>query len=97
MKVLQSLNVMECLVHWAAQFNSNIPAEFIEKSGLPQGEEQQSIQKLAAAHAVQIVSVRSLSLMASAQGIQRKISEMLRIVVVAGHEGVQPTGQPVER
>lgn len=67
----------------------------LQGSCLAQGQEEQSVQELAAADAVQVGFVRRLSLVAGTQSIKRYVSEVFRIVIIAGDERLQTARQAV--
>lgn len=74
--------------------NAALP-QGLQRSCLAQGQEEKGVQELAAADAVQVGFVRRLSLVASTQSIKRYVSEVFRIVIIAGDEGLQTARQPV--
>lgn len=62
---------------------------------LAQGQEEQSVEELAAADAVQVGFVRRLSLVAGAQGVKRYVSEVFRVVIVTRDECLQSACQTI--
>lgn len=70
--------------------------ESLELIRLAQSEEQKSVHKLSAAVVEEVGAVSSFPLVTGTKGVERKISEMLRIVVVARRKGIQPTSQTID-
>lgn len=96
MNVPEGANAMKRLVDWATKLNPDIPLEGLEHSSLAQCQEKQRVHELAAANGIEVWLVGHLPLMACAQGIERQISQMLRIVVVTGDESVEASSEPVD-
>lgn len=83
-----------CIRNTRPHYKAALP-QGLQSSRLAQGQEEQSIEELAAADAVQVGFVRRFSLVAGAQGIKRYVSEVFRIVIVTGDESLQAACQPV--
>lgn len=73
----------------------NIP-KCLEGSCLPQSQEQQRIQELPTAQSIHVRSIRTFSLIATTQRVQGDLAHVLRIIVLARHEGIQSTSQAVD-
>jgi len=73
---------------------SDVP-ERLERLRLAQRYKEQCVHKLAAANIIEVGLVSGLGLVASAKGVEREVSEMVRIVVVARDEGIEAAGEPI--
>lgn len=86
---------MQHAVDGPCQLDSNIPSEGLEHFRLFECLVEQSVEELAAAGAVEVGLIRHFALMSRAQGIHGNVSQVFGIVVFAGSESIQPTGEAI--
>lgn len=69
--------------------------ESLELLCFAQKEQQKSVHELAAAVAEEVLLISSFTLVTGTESVERNISEVLGIVVVAGHKGIQAASQTI--
>lgn len=87
---------MQGLVDLSAQLDADIPPKRLEGWSLAKGKQQQRVQKLAAALAIQVGLVCDLSLVARAEGVKKELAEVAAIIVIAGDECVQSASKTID-